>query len=672
MTMIRVIAVVVDTKRLQIYKEDGRTIDIMQGDPRLAPIVEAAEPLANPVAFKLPKNANGSYYIDIDVPERDTPKDTSIADYEKKAGGFTKFFRVVKSKVAHLLGFEDDAPAVAPQTLGDTRVYQPAPTPLPTDMVKDSTGITVGGTVEKPFTMEGKKPIEGITGATMSPQAKAPEPEPVKEDDSRKDPKISKAISDIMAHAEPVSDPNFDMADTKEDETIIAVVDDGTGNAGIVPDVQNLKNHMVAAAKSGNTKGMQAFLARLAKAGRKRNHTVEELMRFMERGDLPLADDGSIIAYKVLRSTKKDGSKLAPGTYVDCHSGKVEQRVGSYVCQSESIIDQSRAQCSTGLHIARRAYLRGFSGDIITMVKIAPEDVVAVPPREPDKMRVCGYHIIGLVPRDEHARLRSNEEMKGTNALKLLSMAIAGEHIDIIERVEITAAYGGSFTITPVEGAHGKRPQLKKETVPTAPVQHIPAPEAPKLDAAPVDPKAAAKKVTEVKKLTAAEHARELFTTGKMAELIAYKKKAKKSYSALGFTPSEEDAILGSQPKAEAPATKPGQMTKAEVAKQEKAVSAAAPVVEAVSEKDEPAPKAKSGTAAKAKSAPTDNERVKPKMEGTRAEVARQLFDKAAGGDKASWGHLWLHRKECKKSWEILGFTPKEIERIKTNKPDWV
>lgn len=633
MTMIRVIAAVVDTKRLQLYKEDGKTIEIQQGDPRLAGVVEAAEPLANPVAFKLPKNANGSYYLDIDVPDRDNPKDNTIADYEKQAGGFTKFFRVAKRKVKDFFGAlaeEEPVPVVAPKTLGNPVI--PAQAPMPE--IKDSTGIAVGGTPqEKPFEVDPRYAIQP-------------------KEDERKDPKISAAIKDIMANAEPVSEPTFDVDDTKNDETIIAVTDNGNGEAVIVPDVHNLKNYMAAAAKSGNTKGFQAFLARLGNMGKTRNHTVEELLRFMERGDLPLADDGTIIAYKVLRSTPKNsnGPRLAPGEYVDCYTGKVVQRVGSYVCQSEKIIDGSRTECSTGLHIARRGYLGGFSGDIITMVKVKPEDVVSVPGYDANKMRAAGYHIIGLVPKDEHMRLRSNEQMKGTNALKLLTMAIEGDHIDVTEIVEITSPSGGSFTVTKVAGAKGIKPQLKKETAAAAIVTEVPKVEKNKLDAAPIDPKAQAKKVTEVKQLTVADRARALFDAKDFTALIAFKKKAKKGWDKLGFTPSETDTILGSgtAPAAKTPATETRVLVE--------------------------------GSDGLAKTKKKEDKPVAVSLTGTRAEVARILYDQATGTgsatgqkpDKTRWGTLWQHRKECKKSWEILGFNAKEVERIKLNKPDHV
>lgn len=55
-----------------------------------------------------------------------------------------------------------------------------------------------------------------------------------------------------------------------------------------------------------------------------------------------------------------------------------------------------------------------------------------------------------------------------------------------------------------------------------------------------------------------------------------------------------------------------------------------------------------------------------------RQDEARALFTQAAAGDRSRWGTLWSLAKEWKKGWAILGFTPREIERIKVNKPDWV
>lgn len=233
-----------------------------------------------------------------------------------------------------------------------------------------------------------------------------------------------------------------------ETELVAIVTDKKTGEEVVIPGVAALEKHVEAAVLSNNVVGLQRFMERLAQMQKQRSHTVKELMSFMERGDLPIADDGCIVAYKVLK-TKDFNNK---GLFVDCHTGKVEQRVGSKVMQDESLIDQDRRnECSTGLHIARRGYLHGFSGDIITIVKVAPEDVVAVPDYDANKMRAAAYHIVGLIPPGLHGVLRSNKPMTtNPEAAKILADVIAGRHISVTEHVRITAAKGGSFTVTPV------------------------------------------------------------------------------------------------------------------------------------------------------------------------------------------------------------------------------
>jgi hypothetical protein len=603
---IRIIAAVVDTKQLQLYKENGATVDIPQGDPRLAQLLEQCKPLSNPKAYRLPVNESGQAYVEVqfDVPEK--IRENAFGDYEKKTGGFTKFFRVIKTKINHLFGDGQ---------VDETPVAHVAPTQL------------------------GELPI------------------------------MDAAIADIMAHAEPVSSDHFDDHDTTENHTIVAVTDNGNGKAVAVPGVEALKDHITHAVKFDNTKGMEAFLKRLGAAIGQRGHSVQDVLRFMERGDLPLTDDGCIIAYKVLKTF---GNDETANVFVDCHTSKVEQRVGSFVTQSIDLINQDKAQCGTGLHIARRAYLRNFGGNIIVMVKIEPEDVIIVPNGEPDKMRVKGYHILAKIPKNEHNKLRSNQEMTGTNALKLLTMAVAGNHIDVIEIIEITSPSGGSFKRIPVETSKNYVPQVKKGTPKTAP---IPAPvkkPEPVLDAPKVDPKTVAKEV-EAKKAetpkTKVQEARELYTNGKITELNAFKKKAKKSWEALGFSHEEIALFAGSKGElVESPITNGqpavGKMSEAEIIKQEKAVSAITPVVEAISEAKEPTPKKKKET--KPVATPTAT------LTGTRAEVARTLFEQAVAGDKSRWGTLWRHQKDCKKSWTILGFNAREIERIKVNKPDYI
>lgn len=75
---------------------------------------------------------------------------------------------------------------------------------------------------------------------------------------------------------------------------------------------------------------------------------------------------------------------------------------------------------------------------------------------------------------------------------------------------------------------------------------------------------------------------------------------------------------------------------------------------------------------------------AKPEMlekidDTNRVEKARQYYEEAIDYDNrgktlrtSSWGQLWLLKQKAKYGWDKLGFSPREIERIKTNKPDWV
>jgi hypothetical protein len=228
----------------------------------------------------------------------------------------------------------------------------------------------------------------------------------------------------------------------KEETIPVAVV------AGkIIPGIEALEKQIDYAAYSDNTIGLQRFLERIAAVIDNRGHSTMELLNFMKKGDLPIADDGSIVAYKVLQS--KDDR------FVDCHSGRVMQKVGSLVCMAESLVDMDRrTQCSTGLHIARRGYLSGFSGDVMTIVKVAPEAVIAVPSGEPNKMRAAAYHVVAEIPKDLHTLLRSNKPMTSVPAAAtLLANVIRGNHVGITEKVEISGPMGDGVTIVSMDGA---------------------------------------------------------------------------------------------------------------------------------------------------------------------------------------------------------------------------
>ena len=259
------------------------------------------------------------------------------------------------------------------------------------------------------------------------------------------------AVNDIIASATPATSAAFKdipMGDHDNNDTIIAVTKDNK----VIPAVQNLKGQLEHAMKLGSEQGVKRFMERCAAVAQYRNHSVEDLLKFMERGDLPIADDGSIIIYKVLK-------KGPDGRFLDCHSRKVSQKVGSYVCMDPKLVDHNRRnECSNGLHVARRGYIRNFSGDLCVLAKVAPEDVIAVPQYDANKMRVCGYHILFLLTPEMYSRLNANQPMTSIpEAQEMLGKAIAGKHIGKIERVQITEQMGGGVIITPLSGTADER-----------------------------------------------------------------------------------------------------------------------------------------------------------------------------------------------------------------------
>lgn len=393
---IRIIAAVVDARELTMYKEDGESIVIPQGDPRICELVA-----------KLVPAIEADNYCDLELSDLEFLPHYGVV--QEQTNGFIQFFRVLKSSLKGLLEQLDH--------LNIDSTIEPE-TPIP---VAD---LRIGNFPVDEDEMPAKKPkenedeAENVVALATTTQAQA-------------------AVNEIMANAVPATSANFHLPLTK-DETVVAVMpESGT----LVSGVEKLDIQIQAvAAKLGSAVGVQRFFERVASV--KRNHSVSDLLTFMQKGELPIADDGSVLVYKRLKSTS------TPGVFVDCHSGNVTQKVGSHVFMDEKLVDANRSQeCSNGLHVARRDYLSSFSGNVTVLAKLAPEDVIAVPHRDARKLRAKGYHIIAQLSPEDARLVNSNRPMQDT---VLLGNAAAGNHIGIIETVEITQDYGGGLIITPV------------------------------------------------------------------------------------------------------------------------------------------------------------------------------------------------------------------------------
>ena len=248
--------------------------------------------------------------------------------------------------------------------------------------------------------------------------------------------------------------------DLKEDETLVAVIEPEKPDepVAVLTDVQHLAPQVEHVANGGDPAGLQAFMRRAASVAFKRRHSVEDLLAFLSKNDLPITDDGCIIAYKRLVSVDN--------YYVDTHSRSVKQKIGSKVMIDESQVDPDRRnECSYGLHVGRRDYMRSFSGDTIFLVKVAPEDVIAVPnDYGRAKMRCCAYHVLGTVNGKGFEDITKNKSMTDNNKglAYFLGNIIAGNHVPVKETVKINK--DKTLTITPVDMVVDLRDQAASPT----------------------------------------------------------------------------------------------------------------------------------------------------------------------------------------------------------------
>lgn len=559
----QIVAVVVDTRQLTIYQDDGSSYNIPQGDSRVAHIVDNVLPVIR---------AGGTVAANYQ-------EESSFAELEKKTNGFIRFFRATKKAFADV--FSDPS------------------------LIQDENTVPVG--------QFGQVPALNL-----------------RQDD---------AINEIIANAEPVAGEHYDDSLTTDQDTIVAVV-----GKTVIPGAENLRPQIKHAVKLGSTKGVENFFKRIAAVIKSRRHSIDDLLKFMEKGDLPIADDGSIIAYKVLKNGRS-------GMFVDCHSGNVTQKVGSYVFMDPKMVDPDRRnECSNGLHIARRGYIGNFSGSVCVLVKIAPEDVIAVPQHDANKMRVCGYHILFQLSSDAFSRLKRNKSMTDNpEAQRMLGAALSGKHIAITQRVKITEGYGGGLMIEDIENASVEH-QLDQAPIAKSIVNEDDA------VGRSVDPKAVANKVKPTSASNRVTKARDLVAVlvgsngakqriAAATQLLALKKSAKIGWDRLTITPKEVELILQTvdQP---VPAAK---------FERQPALIPVAPAIDAVAEvmakvvHPEPA---KSGF--------------------SRREVADELYSylmKAVNLNvrKSAAHDLLTLKKKSKVSWDALGLPSNiliEIERV--------
>lgn len=495
--MLTIIALAVDSHNLTMWKPDGSTVIIPQGDHRVARIVAEA---------KLKELRTGNPCT-VDIAEVVNQK-TEFTDAEKNTNGLVKFFKMAKSKFLEFIQ-DGTAPAPAP-VVPDIQLGSPTEQ-LVSKAVE--TFVAVSQAVKPPEVevrdgyWDAQRNLLWVTGfneahdrvslirfiqdvlhcsiedATLKANQDWPIALAAVSDDAAFEYiKRANQIDGVFiqvgkpgvtpeAYVEPVDVANIAPKtnqekvaaaseklqalgaictgqaefhdDVKEDEVVIAVTP-----AGVVPGVENMQRHLRQASKLKDYKGFNKFLERLAPVVKDRLHSAEDLMKFMETAELPIADDGCILFLKRLNFKEKD--EQGRRVFVDCHSGNIRQWVGMKVQVKEDLVDPDRRRdCSNGLHVASMSYIRGFTGNVTILGKVAPEDVFAVPQYSTNKMRVSAYHILAELPEVERNNVNSGVYLSKTDVgKKLLNDAIVGNHQSPSHLCVVGGHYGRNLKYT--------------------------------------------------------------------------------------------------------------------------------------------------------------------------------------------------------------------------------
>ena len=524
--LVTIVGISVDAQNAVLYLEDGSTVTIAQGDPRLPIIVETAKKYI-PV--------DGSAVVDIAEPVKVR---NEFKETEEGTGGLIKFFRVAKSFVKKFIDTE------SPEKVDETVAHI---SPLELGIKPGQTILDVEEADDLTYALEAQP-------AAVEAAVEVPVAEEVKPVEMTNDQKIELATArmrELAGKGSTVDDPEFHKPITDEDPDTIVAVNTQTGS--VIPHAHKLSSQMKAASKLKDFRGFVNFLNRLEPVLKDRGHSAEDLMKFIEYGDLPIADDGCIVIYKRLKEKH--------GTFVDVHSGNIKQNVGSYVFMKPGLVDPNRRQdCSNGLHIASLGYLSSFSGNVTVMAKVRPEDVFAVPEYSRTKMRVCGYHILAVLPESLRNHVNSGGSISSIpEGKELLNKVLRGAHVGITELVEVGGHNGSNVTYTKVENTEtAKAEEVKVDLVKETLEQSDLSEAAPTEKAAPVlaaDLKEPAPVVAPEIKKSKLDVLFESFETAYVEgdltkartlanNIVDSKKRAKKGWDKLGFTQGDVDLLM--------------------------------------------------------------------------------------------------------------------------------
>lgn len=115
----------------------------------------------------------------------------------------------------------------------------------------------------------------------------------------------------------------------------------------------------------------------------------KQLFKFLENKGHSLTEDGCFVGYRGVTEDFKDK-----------HTRQFDNKPGSVCEMARQLVDDNPDNtCSHGFHVGGYEYARDFaSGGKLVLVKVNPQDVVAVPnDYNGQKMRVCKFEVLSEV-----------------------------------------------------------------------------------------------------------------------------------------------------------------------------------------------------------------------------------------------------------------------------------
>ena len=289
--------------------------------------------------------------------------------------------------------------------------------------------------------------------------------------------------------------------------------------------LQDLIKHSHA---TGNSAALQALMDRISTIDRQ--HSVEDLVRFIENAEMPVTADGRLVAFKRV-------NKRSDGNNYDVHSDTILNNVGCRVRMDIENVDPNRAQdCSYGLHVASRGYIRSFSGNTLLLILVDPEDVIAVPQYDPKKVRVCRYDIVHEFSKEDMNHILSQDALN--NSVWSIIHNFMNGATYMINQIIHCGKSGMVSQATANEVASAQASDSVSEDY----YQEIK-----KRDTEEGSKEAALKAIKQVKSMNKFRELYDLFVKAvgwtnqksRFADLHLYKRKQKKSWQALGATDEE-------------------------------------------------------------------------------------------------------------------------------------